>query len=118
MARSQHHLRRVQGVDSSGNRSGVTRDPKMLTKPTVSGTATNTSTLTGVNGTFTDYEGGITRQWAWVDPSTGVETVIAGQTGATYVISGMSGRKIVFQNQATNRYGTRTVSSTPTATVP
>ena len=53
MGRSQRHRREIQGIDSGGNKSGTTRDPHIATNPSVAGTATNGSTLTGTSLTVT-----------------------------------------------------------------
>jgi hypothetical protein len=76
-------------------------------------------TITGTNGTF---KGSgtvtITRQWVR-QAADGRQTVISGQTGATYVLAEADeGKTIVFQNTGTDSAGRATKSqSTPTAAV-
>ena len=117
--RSQRHKRELQGIDSNNKTTGTTRDPHIATNPSVSGTATNGSTLTGTNGTFTGVPTiTITRQWIRQNASTGAQSTIAGETGATYVLAPADvGFKIRFQNTATNRYGSKVSQSAVTATV-
>jgi hypothetical protein len=118
MGRSQLHLRRENRRDSMSV-SGTGAHPKILTKPTKAGTATVGQTITGTNGTFKgDGTVTITRQWIRVQPS-GSQSVIAGQTGATYVLAaGDLGKKVIFQNTGTDPAGRATKSqSTPTATI-
>jgi len=119
MGRSQRHSREIHGIDANNKTTGTTKDPHIATNPAVAGTATNGQTLTGTNGTFTGVAPiTITRQWIRQNASTGAQTVIAGQTGATYVLGGADvGFKIRFQNTATNRYGSKVSQSAVTATV-
>jgi hypothetical protein len=118
MGRSQESLRRRNRTDSMSV-SGTGKHPKILTKPTKAGTATQGQTITGTNGTFKgDGTVTITRQWIRVQPS-GAQSVIAGQTGATYVLAaGDVGKKVIFQNTGTDPMLRATKSqSTPTATI-
>lgn len=106
-ARSQRHLREIQGRDS------LDGAPRPNALPTKSGTATNGQTLTGTNGTFTGMGTiTITRQWYRDnDP-------IVGATNATYVLTAADvGKKIRFANIATSEHGRAYSFSTPTATV-
>jgi hypothetical protein len=118
MGRSQLHLRRENRTDSMSV-SGTGAYPRILTKPTKAGTPTQGQTITGTNGTFKGASTvTITRQWIRVQPS-GAQSVIAGQTGATYVLAaGDVGKKVIFQNTGTDAEGRATKSqSTPTATI-
>jgi hypothetical protein len=118
MGRSQLHLRRENRTDSMSV-SGTGAYPRILTKPTKAGTPTQGQTITGTNGTFKGTgTPTITRQWIRVAAS-GAQTTIAGQTGATYVLAaGDVGKKVIFQNTATDAKGRATKSqSTPTATI-
>jgi len=120
MGRSQEALRRRPGRNDSLSVSGTGRHPRILTKPTKAGTATEGETITGTNGTFKGASTvTITRQWIRVAVPSGAQTVIAGQTGATYVLAEADvGNKIIFQNTGTDEELRATKSqSTPTATV-
>jgi hypothetical protein len=113
MSRSQRHNRAIHKRDSAGTY------PSVLTLPTKSGTPTNGQTLTGVNGTFRGKNTTVTRQWVREVVATGAQVVIGGATGATYVLQAADvGKRVRFQNTVKNKFGTRVVQSTPTATVP
>jgi hypothetical protein len=118
MGRSQEALRRRSRTDSMSV-SGTGNHPRILTRPTKAGTATEGETITGTNGTFKGASTvTITRQWIRVAAS-GAQSVIAGQTGATYVLAaGDVGKTIIFQNTGTDVELRATKSqSTPTAVV-
>jgi hypothetical protein len=113
MARSQRHLRDVYGIDSSNNNSGPTNDPKILTAPSIAGSATNGQTLTGTNGTSTG-PGTITTTRQWLRGT----TPISGATNATYVLTGADvGHVIRFRNIVSNQFGSVNNDSSPTIAV-
>jgi hypothetical protein len=97
-----------QGLDSSGRFK-----PRIATLPTFSGTNTQGSTQTGVNGTFTGSGTvAITRQWY----RNGLP--IPGATNATYVLAAadMGGKLIRFANIARSQYGEVVSNSASRAT--
>lgn len=103
--RSQRHLVEVHNRPSNGQGR-----PVQLTAPTVSpaGPVAAGATLTGTNGTFTSTPAAtITRFWT----ANGI--AISGQTAATYVTTGQSGKVIRFGNRGSTIYG-----STDTVSVP
>lgn len=106
--RSQVLKQERQGIDSSGRFK-----PRIATLPTFSGTNTQGSLQTGVNGTFTGSGTVvITRQWY----RNGLP--IPGATAATYtlVAADMGGKIIRFANIARNQYGETVSNSTGRAT--
>ena len=114
MGRSQRHLREVQGVDSSGDNSGVSEhDPKNATLPAITGTAQNGQTLTGSLGTW-QGPAPITLARQWLRNT----TPIAGATNATYVVQPADvGNVIRLRVTASNYAGSVVATSNPTATV-
>lgn len=100
--RSQRHRLEYRGTMSDGRTT-----PSASARPTFSGTNTVGSVQTGVNATFAGTPTiAVTR--AWVRDN----TEIAGQTGATYTLTGSdTGKVIRFRNKASNPMGTTIMDS-------
>lgn len=112
--RSQRHMKHVQGKAANGDTTNGPFAPRVNAKPTISGTATSGQTLTGTNATFLNEGPTRTIVRAWL--RNGV--AVAGQTGATYVLSGADvGATIKFRNTVTSNMGSVVTDSNATATV-
>ncbi|MDQ5807452.1 MAG: delta-60 repeat domain-containing protein [Actinomycetota bacterium] len=96
----------------------VTDRPVNTALPTIAGTTTEGSTLTGAVGTWSGSPATYARQWRRCD-GTGANCVdIAGATGATHVLSAADINKTIrFQVTATNATATATATSSQTAIV-
>lgn len=107
MSRSQRHAREFRGVDSDGGR------PLYAGKPTIAGTKTNGSTLTGTNTTFSGM-GTITVTRRWFRDATPIPNAV----NATYVLTSADvGHKITFRNYGESLHGKNYVDSDPTVVI-
>ena len=127
MGRSQDQKREHYGKDSSDRPAGENENSDLKPKRTTStaiaaptGTQTVGQTLTAAAiPTFTgpSQGGAITTSRRWVNGEN--RAAIAGQTGATHVITAPSQTKrIRVQYLATNGFGTTVVESAPTGIIP
>lgn len=100
----------VSAVATSAETAAVLGDPTFSVQPTITGTAQEGQTLTGVPGTHTGTS--ITRRWL----ADGV--AIGGQTAATLVLAvGQVGAVITFEVTAINAAGSTVATSAATAAV-
>jgi len=104
--------------DSAG--TGVVSDeaaPKLVARPTVTGTPAVGSTLTAGNGTWAGATS-FAYQWQQCDPSGNNCTAIAGATGKTYgVRSSDVGHELRVRVTATNKFGSTNAFSPFTSVV-
>lgn len=100
----------VPAVATSAATAAVLADPTFSVQPTITGTAQEGQTLTGVPGTHT----GTSATYRWL--ADGV--AIGGATGLTRVLAvGQVGAVITFEVTATNAAGSTVATSAPTAAV-
>lgn len=100
----------VSAVASSAATAVILGDPVFSVQPSITGTAQEDATLTGVAGTHTGTS--ITRRWL----ADGV--AIGGATGATFVLTATQiGALITFEVTAINAAGSTVATSAPTAAV-
>ncbi len=100
----------VPAVATSAETAAVLGDPPFSVQPTITGTAQEGETLTGVPGTHTGTS--ITRRWLADD------VAIGGETAATLVLAvGQVGAVITFEVTAINAAGSTVATSAPTAAV-
>jgi len=100
----------VSAVATSAETAAVLGDPTFSVQPTITGTAQDGETLTGVPGTHT----GTSATYRWLAD----DVAIGGETALTLVLAvGQVGAVITFEVTAINDAGSTVATSAPTAAV-
>ncbi len=100
----------VPAVATSAATAAVLGDPTFSVQPSITGTAQDGETLTGVPGTHT----GTSATYRWLAD----DVAIVGETALTLVLdTPQVGTVITFEVTATNAAGSTVATSAPTATV-
>jgi hypothetical protein len=100
----------VSAVATSAGTDPVLGDPTFSVQPSITGTAQEGETLTGVPGTHT----GTSATYRWLED----EVAIGGETGLTLELAaGQVGAEITFEVTAINDAGSTVATSAPTEAV-
>lgn len=100
----------VRSVATSAATAAILGDPTFSVQPTITGTAQDGETLTGVPGTHT----GTSATYRWLAD----DVAIGGETGLTLLLAvGQVGAVITFEVTAINAAGSTVATSAPTAAV-